>query len=385
MGVKLPHRSDSSGVPVPTAVRRFENGRFPGEALVPCGLRSFVMVEPAARAMRAMVVAARADGHELSATGTWRSYERQRSMFLERYVPHNTGHGRKIWNGTAYWKRTAGVASAATPGRSNHGLGLAVDLSDSPTARISDRNLRWLAAHGPSFGFWNTVRSERWHWSYCLGDDVPDGVAPIEVGHGVAPPEPIDWTGLEALEAALGSTMYQGLLKKGSKGDAVRALQWKLRANGHDIEVDGTFGKNTNAAVRGFQLANDLEVDGRVEQVMWRALGLPTAERPADEAIYVVQHSDGFLKIARRTLWSTSFADAKAIAKTNGLDVAATIHPGDRLRIPRCRSTVVGANDSWTAIAERLSRSVDEVRQANEWQGDRLHEGFTIYGGPSDG
>lgn len=257
----LPYRSDTETV-VPSAVRSYPNGRIPAELLHPCGIRSFKMVEPAAGAMRAMVTAAAGDGVELSATGTWRTYDEQKNLFLSRYVGHDTGEEAKTWEGRTYW-RLPDVASAATPGTSNHGVGLAVDLSDSPTVPIGAASLRWLSEHGPSFGFWNTVRSETWHWTYCLGDDVPSAV---RAAGGASPaPEPASGT----------TTTFRGEVLQGAVGDAVRAVQAKLVAHGYDIAIDGQFGSQTLAAVIAMQRDHGLAADGRVGPRTWAALGLP--------------------------------------------------------------------------------------------------------------
>ena len=62
-------------------------------------------------------------------------------------------------------------------------------------------------------------------------------------------------------------------LKKKAKGDAVRALQGILNAHGFDCgEADGSFGSKTDAAVRKFQEAKKLEVDGVVGEDTWTAL-----------------------------------------------------------------------------------------------------------------
>ena len=82
--VKLPYRSESEVV-VPQAVRSHGNGQLPKELLHACGIRNFTMVEPAARACRAMVAAALADGVRLDASGAYRSYEQQEQMFTQRY------------------------------------------------------------------------------------------------------------------------------------------------------------------------------------------------------------------------------------------------------------------------------------------------------------
>lgn len=54
-------------------------------------------------------------------------------------------------------------------------------------------------------------------------------------------------------------------LRIGSSGSQVRDLQTRLKAAGFDPKgVDGHFGANTQAAVKAFQRANNLKVDGLV-------------------------------------------------------------------------------------------------------------------------
>lgn len=58
---------------------------------------------------------------------------------------------------------------------------------------------------------------------------------------------------------------YGWVLVRGSTGSAVRRLQEDLRALGHDPgPVDGMFGVQTEAAVRAFQKAHDLPLDGAI-------------------------------------------------------------------------------------------------------------------------
>lgn len=67
-------------------------------------------------------------------------------------------------------------------------------------------------------------------------------------------------------------------VKKGSKGDAVRGVQeeFQFRNLSGDPtkgpQIDGIFGPVTDAAVRGFQDALEITVDGIVGPVTWRAL-----------------------------------------------------------------------------------------------------------------
>lgn len=62
------------------------------------------------------------------------------------------------------------------------------------------------------------------------------------------------------------------LIKKGSKGSAVLQLQKMLNAKGYKLTEDGDFGSKTEAAVKAYQKANGLEVDGEVGPITWAAL-----------------------------------------------------------------------------------------------------------------
>ncbi len=59
---------------------------------------------------------------------------------------------------------------------------------------------------------------------------------------------------------------------QGSKGSAVLALQKELRAHGYNVAADGDFGPKTKAAVRSFQSAKHLGVDGIVGPQTWSRL-----------------------------------------------------------------------------------------------------------------
>lgn len=62
------------------------------------------------------------------------------------------------------------------------------------------------------------------------------------------------------------------LIKKGSKGDAVKKLQQILNSKGYKLSEDSDFGPATEAAVKAFQGANHLETDGEVGPLTWAAL-----------------------------------------------------------------------------------------------------------------
>lgn len=62
------------------------------------------------------------------------------------------------------------------------------------------------------------------------------------------------------------------ILKRGSRGGAVRSLQTLLNAKGASLEADGSFGPATDKALREFQERRDLEIDGSCGAETWTAL-----------------------------------------------------------------------------------------------------------------
>lgn len=62
------------------------------------------------------------------------------------------------------------------------------------------------------------------------------------------------------------------ILKKGVKNNTVLALQALLVGYGADIAIDGSFGGATDQALRAYQKANHLAVDGSVGKATWSKL-----------------------------------------------------------------------------------------------------------------
>jgi len=106
---------------------------------------------------------------------------------------------------------------------------------------------------------------------------------------GLAGPET-----LRALDAAVRaratSPMADGVLREGERGAEVRQLQERLNAAGardaagRVLGTDGQFGQRTEDAVRNFQRARGLEVDGVAGPETLRALQQPAPTRPAPGA-----------------------------------------------------------------------------------------------------
>jgi hypothetical protein len=146
------------------------------------------LVLPAARAWRALCAAAKKDGHVLktgSPDASYRTYEQQKKLFKERYTNHDNGTTPKHWQGKK-WYLTQG-AQAATPGHSNHGLGLAIDTGvendNDPFVNAIGADhpaLKWLVTNEHRFGFSHEVQSEPWHIRYVAGDQIPETVLAFE-------------------------------------------------------------------------------------------------------------------------------------------------------------------------------------------------------------
>jgi peptidoglycan hydrolase-like protein with peptidoglycan-binding domain len=88
-------------------------------------------------------------------------------------------------------------------------------------------------------------------------------------------PSPGKSTLVEQLQrqAAPGAGAARPMLRVGSRGPEVEALQQQLAAAGHACAVDGQFGPRTHAAVVAFQRERGLAADGIVGPMTWQALG----------------------------------------------------------------------------------------------------------------
>ena len=116
---------------------------------------------------------------------TYRPYYVQERIFRERYTTSwVTGIDPRRWLGDTWW-RLPGTASAAVPGTSNHGLGVAIDVT--ALGGFTGTNYKRLAAVAPAHGWSNWAGrqiNEPWHWEYTPAADT----------HPTPAPAPTDWT-----------------------------------------------------------------------------------------------------------------------------------------------------------------------------------------------
>lgn len=128
----------------------------------------------AADAWEAMVDAAQKDGIKLTPVSigdTYRTLESQSKAFFQRYQLESTGNPDTRTFEGKLWYLKKGQACLATPGKSQHNLGIAVDV-----ATASGPRLAWMLANEHLFGFSHEVQSEPWHIRYTQGNQVPPAV-----------------------------------------------------------------------------------------------------------------------------------------------------------------------------------------------------------------
>lgn len=132
-------------------VWRFSNGAIPRSAL--CGLwgaGSHVLRADAAAAFSALSQDYAATfGTPICVTDSYRSYAMQVDLIARK------------------------PTLAATPGRSNHGWGKAVDLCDGVNT-FGTATHEWMRANAPRYGWFHPawagqgrVRAEAWHWEFA--------------------------------------------------------------------------------------------------------------------------------------------------------------------------------------------------------------------------
>jgi len=84
------------------------------------------------------------------------------------------------------------------------------------------------------------------------------------------------------------------VVQNGNQGHPIRALQFLLRARGHNLAVDGMFGPATEAAVKVFQTGKGMTADGIVTPQTWSALIIQVKKGSYGDAVRGVQEEFQF-------------------------------------------------------------------------------------------
>lgn len=118
-----------------------------------------------------------------------------------------------------------------------------------------------------------------WKWRAYNGKNRHDHHVHISVkSNSTFYDDTVEWTYKMLPAGTTTTTSYvepPPTLKKGSQGELVKKLQTLLTQRiGTVLIVDGDFGTETEAAVKKLQREKDLEDDGVVGPMTWRALGV---------------------------------------------------------------------------------------------------------------
>ena len=226
----------------------FANGRIPAKNLAALPLafsnkreREYLTSAAYASLVRMMLRAVADTNTNFSVWDAYRSMDEQVAMLKRNYTRVSRGRSKSSDRsyGGSTWAKKPGRPLTASPGYSNHGNGVAVDIHPGPIQT-------WLKGNAGRYGWVNDVPSEPWHWSYLnpgrdqfRGEGLPN---------------------VKAMQKALG------------------------------VEQDGKPGKDFVAAVKKFQKANKLDVDGKAGPATVKALlgkgdGAPVVVAPAPDPI----------------------------------------------------------------------------------------------------
>jgi peptidoglycan hydrolase-like protein with peptidoglycan-binding domain/uncharacterized protein YkwD len=185
----------------------------------------------------------------------------------------NTGRLDR-WEGTLY-VTTSGAANATTPFEGMPGAGAGAGAA-------MNRPLLEQGAQGPAVSELQRLLGQQGCVVTVDGDFGPQtdrAVQAFQAGmdlavDGVVGPQ--TWAALvQTTAAGAGAAMNRPVLEQGSCGPAVRELQRQLGQHGYQVAIDGDFGAQTLTAVRAFQKAKGLTVDGVVGPQTWGALSQP--------------------------------------------------------------------------------------------------------------
>ncbi|MFX4273552.1 phage tail tip lysozyme [Propionibacteriaceae bacterium Y1685] len=177
--------------------------------------------------------------------------------------PAATQHGGGPGRGIAQWegaRRTALYNYAKARGRAWSSLGLQLDFVWKEFTSTESRALSKLKATSSARSAAVAVR-KYYERPSAHADEARIRAAELiysRYGDGTAPP-PVTESGFP-------------LLKRGAKGSAVKSLQYLLRGRGQKLSVDGAFGPDTQSKVKAFQKAKGLAVDGVVGPRTWVAV-----------------------------------------------------------------------------------------------------------------
>jgi hypothetical protein len=130
--------------------------------------------------------------------------------------------------------------------------------------------------------------------------------------------------------SAGGGTRSWPVKRRGDTGEAVRTIQYLLRARGYSLAVDGIFGAETEARVKSFQQSKGLAVDGIVGNQTWEALIITVQRGSTGDAVRAVQsqlNTRGYGLAVDGVFGSATEAAVRDFQSRNGLAVDGIVGP----------------------------------------------------------
>ncbi|NEO42155.1 MAG: peptidoglycan-binding protein [Moorea sp. SIOASIH] len=190
-----------------------------------------------------------------------------------------------------YRNRRCGIPIAARPSRSNHQSGLAIDISDYLSWRpyLQKYGWRWLGWGDPvHFDYVGrgtrdiralAVRAFQRVWNrYNINDRISE-----DGSYGPSTERRLNNSFSEGFSISVPSKKESEksiqfrvlrLSQPYMKGEDVRAIQQALAKAGYSLDVDGVYGRGSEAVVKQFQEQNGLDVDGIVGPATRAKMGL---------------------------------------------------------------------------------------------------------------
>lgn len=145
------------------------------------------------------------------------------------------------------------------------------------------------------------------------------------------------------------SSSSSPVLRQGAKGAAVTRLQQQLRAKGYNIAADGDFGPKTLNAVKAFQRAKGLAVDGVVGPKTWAALGGAGGTSSPSPAPTGGRTVEGWVRGRRTTCQITSVGSGES------LNVRCAQQYKNMLAAARKAGINLGTTDGYRTYSEQAA------------------------------
>lgn len=202
------------------------------------------------------------------------------SAALTRDILASHGLTQKVYNGSSGWNAVLADANYNTKGHVNYASQTHTDpgsgwdwvryknlVAGSTSGGGSTPSLTWpVVQYGNTGERVRTIQYLLQQWGYSLTVDGSFGpgtltaVKNFQSSHGLT------------ADGIVGNASWPALTvitQQGDSGAKVRAVQSQLNESGYGLVVDGAFGPATYSAVRSFQSAKGLGVDGIVGDNTW--------------------------------------------------------------------------------------------------------------------